>query len=180
MRSKPGRASRADRAGPSAAPAHARPGRREQRYSVPQLRQSSCQPDHYALGAAVAPHRQATMEVEGDVHAAAMYRPTATLANGAVSRMTHLRHAGAAPGRRRRVGDVHAASQPWAWRARVCRCGSSVLQTPKSRLMPEPEASRSIPSASSPRQRRDNAARLAALLAPVSGGSDQLPERPGS
>jgi hypothetical protein len=46
-----------------------------------QLNQSSCQPDHYALSAAVALHRQVTMGVEGDVHCGTMYRPTAAMAN---------------------------------------------------------------------------------------------------
>jgi hypothetical protein len=38
-----------------------------------QLDEAACQPHHHALGAAVTLHRQATMSVERDVHAGAMY-----------------------------------------------------------------------------------------------------------
>ena len=51
---------------------------------MPQLRESSSQPYDHALGSTVPVHGDTTMEVEGDVHAGAMYRPHGPAAKQAI------------------------------------------------------------------------------------------------
>ena len=47
---------------------------------MPQLRESSSQPYDHALRSTVPADGDTTMEVEGDVHAGAMYRPQGPVA----------------------------------------------------------------------------------------------------
>jgi hypothetical protein len=51
---------------------------------MPQLRESSSQPYDHALRSTVSVHGDTTMEVEGDVHAGAMYRPLGPAAKQAI------------------------------------------------------------------------------------------------
>jgi hypothetical protein len=63
---------------------HPRSGERQQRNLMAQLGQAARQPDHDSLRAAVPPGRQQTLNVQGDVHAAAMYWWPSALAIRAV------------------------------------------------------------------------------------------------
>jgi hypothetical protein len=53
---------------------YVRTGSREQGDSMSQLGEPSGQPHHHALGPTIPSHWETAMEVEGDVHAAGMYR----------------------------------------------------------------------------------------------------------
>lgn len=54
---------------------NSRAPRRQQGDTVSQLAEPPGQPDHYALRSAISNCREPAVEVEGDVHAGAMYRP---------------------------------------------------------------------------------------------------------
>jgi hypothetical protein len=53
---------------------------------MPHLGESSSQPYDYTLRSTVPLHRDTAMEVEGDVHAGAMYRPHGPAAKQAIRR----------------------------------------------------------------------------------------------
>jgi hypothetical protein len=55
---------------------------RQQSDPVSQLRETSGQPDDDSLSPAIPPYREPAVEVEGDMHPAAMYRPYFVLAKG--------------------------------------------------------------------------------------------------